>query len=235
MIKLQRWIELLALISLLLLYGLSAYQRNLVWKDDVALWSDVVKKSPEKARPRNNLGVGFNKKGLPHEAISSLKEALRLKPGYMDAYVNLGNSYIKIGIIDEAISAYIEALTLKPDDVNAQINLAGAYGTKGLLDKAIYILKRLVEAEPHEPLAHYNLGIAYNLKGLKELAVMELKEVIRLEPGNIRALYYLGEIELYDMGDRESALFYYERLLSIDPEHHYAPKARGRIKEIRGK
>lgn len=63
---------------------------------------------------------------------------------------------------------------------------------------------------------------------------MELKEALRLEPGNIRALYYLGEIYLYDMRDPESALFYYERILSIDAGHHYAREARGIIKEIRG-
>ncbi|MDP2278847.1 MAG: tetratricopeptide repeat protein, partial [Nitrospirota bacterium] len=103
--QIKQYLEFIIVFGFVLLYGLSAYQRNLVWKDDVTLWSDVVKKSPEKARAHNNLGVGFNKKGLPNEAISALKSALCLKPDYMDAYVNLGNSYIKMGLIDKAISA----------------------------------------------------------------------------------------------------------------------------------
>ena len=42
------YIEPVVLVSLLLVFAAAAYQRNLIWKDDLSLWSDVVKKSPTK-------------------------------------------------------------------------------------------------------------------------------------------------------------------------------------------
>ena len=42
------YVEFLVLVSLVLLFATATYQRNLIWKDDLSLWSDVVKKSPTK-------------------------------------------------------------------------------------------------------------------------------------------------------------------------------------------
>lgn len=36
--------------------SIATYQRNTVWHDEITLWEDVVKKSPNKARGYNNLG-----------------------------------------------------------------------------------------------------------------------------------------------------------------------------------
>jgi tetratricopeptide (TPR) repeat protein len=226
------WIEIVVLFVVILLYGLATYQRNLVWKYDLSLWSDVVKKSPYKARPHNNIGLALNNNNLVDKAILELKKALRLKPDYVEAYGNLGNSYMKRGMIDQAISTYIEALIFKPDYVKARINLAAAYGTKGWLDRAIEELKMILDIYPDEPDAHYNIGIAYNLIGLKELAITELNKSLHLRPDDIRALYYLGEIYLYDMKDPWSALSCYRRILSINPYDRYAHMAKNRIQEI---
>ena len=38
---------------------LFTYQRNLLYQDPLLLWSDTVAKSPNKARPHNNLGYAY--------------------------------------------------------------------------------------------------------------------------------------------------------------------------------
>ena len=54
--NLTRYIELAVLMGLVMVSGIAAHQRNLVWKDDFSLWSDVVKKSLHNARACYNLG-----------------------------------------------------------------------------------------------------------------------------------------------------------------------------------
>lgn len=59
-----RYLELLVLIMLVGVFATVAHRRNLVWKDDLSLWSDVVKKSPSKDRPHDYMGIACFKNGL---------------------------------------------------------------------------------------------------------------------------------------------------------------------------
>lgn len=52
--NLTRYIEVAARIGLVIVSGIVAYQRNIVWKDDLSLWSDIVKKSPDNDRSHYN-------------------------------------------------------------------------------------------------------------------------------------------------------------------------------------
>ena len=53
------YIESVVLVSLLLVFAAAAYQRNFIWKNDLSLWSDVVKKSPGKVRPHDYMGIAL--------------------------------------------------------------------------------------------------------------------------------------------------------------------------------
>jgi len=50
LVKLNTYIEFLVLIVVVLVFGTAAHRRNLVWKDELSLWSNVVKNSPAKPR-----------------------------------------------------------------------------------------------------------------------------------------------------------------------------------------
>src|SRR3972149_11872105 len=72
---------------------LASYQRNLAWRDELTLWEDVIKKSSNKSRGYNNVGVNYSLQGRIDDATAMYKTALRLKPDYLDAHNNLGNNY----------------------------------------------------------------------------------------------------------------------------------------------
>src|SRR6266540_4357767 len=58
--------------------GAATYARNSVWKDETTLWSDVVSKSPRKARPHDELGSAYAAKGRLEDAVGEFLEAIRL-------------------------------------------------------------------------------------------------------------------------------------------------------------
>jgi tetratricopeptide (TPR) repeat protein len=100
------YIESVVLAGLVLLFATATYQRNIVWKDDLSLWSDIVKKSPNKARPYNNLGLAlFNNKDFD-KALVEFRQALRLNPRSEKAYLNIGMIYEEKGRIKDAIEQY---------------------------------------------------------------------------------------------------------------------------------
>ncbi len=73
---------------------LFTYQRNLLYQDRLLLWSDAVRKSPNKARPHNNLGYAYSLHGDWDSAIEEFRMAARLDSHYVLAQENLRDAYL---------------------------------------------------------------------------------------------------------------------------------------------
>jgi len=86
-------VMLLALLMIIACNSVLTYQRNKVWKDDLTLWVDTVRGSPDKARPLNNLGEVYLDMGHFTQALIYLNKALEIDPGYANAYYNRGLVY----------------------------------------------------------------------------------------------------------------------------------------------
>jgi tetratricopeptide (TPR) repeat protein len=239
----SRWVELLVVIATVLIYGLVTYQRNTVWKDDISLWSDCIKKSPAKARPHNNLGVAYTEKGLIEKAIVEIKESLRLKPDFINAFISLGNAYMKIGLTDKAIYQYNEALRLKPDYGEAYVNLGNAIISKGNIEQAITCYKTSIALTPGYVPARVNLASAYGSKGMTEEAISEYKKALELKSDNPDIHYNLGvAYEQLAKSQEPRAMSYehflntaineYKKTLMLNP---YDLQARERIMKLRAK
>jgi tetratricopeptide (TPR) repeat protein len=70
------------------------YQRNSLYSDKLSLWSETVQKSPNKARPHNNLGHAYALQGDWDRAIEEFRVAARLDPDFMLAQENLRDAYL---------------------------------------------------------------------------------------------------------------------------------------------
>jgi tetratricopeptide (TPR) repeat protein len=70
------------------------YQRNALYRDPVLLWSDTVEKSPQKARPHNNLGHAYLLRDDWERAIEEFRIAVQLDPDYALARKNLRDAYL---------------------------------------------------------------------------------------------------------------------------------------------
>ena len=81
-------------LGLVLLLCFFTYQRNFLYRDQVSLWSDTVQKSPNKARPHNNLGHAYALQGDWDQAIEEFRIAARLDPDYALAQNNLRAAYL---------------------------------------------------------------------------------------------------------------------------------------------
>ena len=73
---------------------LMTFQRNELYRDPVLLWSDTVEKSPQKARPHNNLGHAYLLRDDWDRAIEEFRIAARLDPDYALAQKNLRDAYL---------------------------------------------------------------------------------------------------------------------------------------------
>jgi Tfp pilus assembly protein PilF len=170
------------IVVIILALSVTTFARNNTWRDDVSIWEDIVKKSPNKARPHNNLGVVYRQEGRLDEAMKEYQIAVRLNPSYADAHINLGVIYQKQGLLDEAMKEYQIAVSLNPKNAVVHNNRGIIYGRQGRLDEAMREFQAAVRINPDYADAHSNLGVAYQQKGRLDEAKSEFQTALRLNP-----------------------------------------------------
>ncbi|SNB44906.1 tetratricopeptide repeat protein [Geobacter sp. DSM 9736] len=152
-----------AICLILIVFSMATIRRNSDWKN---IWQDAVEKSPNKARPWNNLGDALMKGGNPVQAITSFKKALDLQPDYADAWMNLGTAYIDAGEYDKALEVLHSVLRKNPLDFHALNSVGVAYANQGEIEKAVGFFEKSNAVNPAYDTARTNLERARRELGL---------------------------------------------------------------------
>ncbi len=92
--KLARIAAGIVAVSAILALSIATFQRNVLYHDPVLFWSDAAAKSPQKARPHNNLGHSYAEQGNWDQAIDEFRIAAKLDPNYVLAQDNLRDAYL---------------------------------------------------------------------------------------------------------------------------------------------
>ena len=87
----------------------------------------VIRREPELAGPRANLGILYARTGHSAQAIESLKQAISLNPDRAAYYNELGMVSRREGRFDEARRNYAKALDLDPNYAYAHLNIGILY------------------------------------------------------------------------------------------------------------
>lgn len=170
-------------------YSFLTYERNFIWNDDITLWSDVVNKSPKKARGYENRGFAYQIKGDFDKAAADYNEALKFNPFRAGTYSNLGIIYQIKGDIDSAIGNFNKALLLSPDLAGVYYNRGYAYQLKGYIVQAIADYSKAIEINPSYADAYNNRGNAYLNKGDFDKAMADYNKALKIDPGYAPAKY----------------------------------------------
>jgi tetratricopeptide (TPR) repeat protein len=207
-------------VMIFLVMGLSAtaYARNTVWQDGVTLWEDVIKKSPNKARPYLNLGGIYLKQGRMNETIAAYQAAIKRKPDYAEAHNNLGVAYQKKGRLDDAVQEIQTALKYKPDYAEAHNTLGQVYYDQGRFDDAFKEYQTALKYKPNYAEAHNNLGVLYQRQGRLDDAIKEIQMALMDKPEDAEGYYNLGTVYI-KMGKLDEAKALLLKAVGLDPSH----------------
>lgn len=182
------------LIAVLVSYCAGTIARNAVWRDDYALFSDIVRQSPHSPFPHYMLGNAYAQRGQPANAATEFKTALGLKPDYAPVHHNLGMIYMGQKQFVEASAEFETALKFKPDYANAYNHLGVAYAAQGRIQDAIQEYRKAIEIDSGSAEAHNNLGIAYAGAGRIREAFDEFNAAIMITPGYVEARHNLDSL-----------------------------------------
>jgi Flp pilus assembly protein TadD len=212
----SRFAKVAAAMFALIIMGLASatYARNVLWKDKVSLWEDVVRKSPNSSRGYNNLGIAYYEKGRNDEAIRIYEHAIALNPRYLDAYMNLGVSYAVTGRLDAAIEKFSAVVAKDPKNDDAYLNLGRAYSDLRRPHEAIEYFRRAITVNPNNVAAFHGLGTAYARLGHLDDALAAYTRFVELSPHNPEA--YRNRALVYQAkGDMANALEDFQQACSL--------------------
>jgi hypothetical protein len=122
------------------------------------------------------MGNVLKDKGNLEAAIDSYKQALKIKPDYVNAYYNMGVALHDKGNLEAAIDSYKQVLKIKPDYAEAYYNMGNVLQKKGDLEAAIDSYKQAIKIKPDHAEVHGNLGLAFIGVGNRNNAFLNLKK-----------------------------------------------------------
>ena len=207
-------------ISLAVPYSIQTVGRNSVWKDDLTLFSDTVRKSPDGELPNGMLGIALMGAGRFDEAIGQFRKTLLLNPDSANAYYNLGLTLMKKGRPVEAIPEFEKTLTLTPNDSDARRSLANSYLKAGMTDNAIEQFRILVASNAASPETYLDFGVALRQQGKSQEAIESYRKALALNPDYAEAHFNLGNAYA-DSGQMEKAVERYESAVRLKPGNAY--------------
>ena len=117
---------LVALIAVICLYSYATMERNRIWRTEITIWEDTIKKAPDNKYAFNNLGILVTREGEVDKGISLFKKALEIDPMHHPARNNLGAAFAKSGRIREAAVEFSTVLKSDPKNSDARGNLSKA-------------------------------------------------------------------------------------------------------------
>jgi cytochrome c-type biogenesis protein CcmH/NrfG len=183
----------LVVIVVLLLSG-ATIARNQLWRDPVAMWQDVKRKSARNPRAWVNLGKEYSVRKMYREAIVEYQGAIEINPRSPYPYNNLGRNYLDLGMVPESIPFFRKANELMPEYPVGRYNLGTALMKLGDFPAAAGELAIAVRLAPYEPLFRTALGGALLMQGRLDEAEREFSQVLQVQPMNNPARAGMQEI-----------------------------------------
>jgi tetratricopeptide (TPR) repeat protein len=178
----SRLLKITAICSVVMIFCAWTFERNAVWSSDVAIWRDTAAKSPQKARPHNNLGNALKSHGNFAEAIAHYRQALRINPNYAKAYNNLGTALAAEGKSEQAIEQFNHALELNPAYAEAYNNIGVALADQKKYVEAAGYFAEALRLKPDHAGAYNNMGAALIKMGRLNDALAHFYTALRLNP-----------------------------------------------------
>ncbi|MBF0484095.1 MAG: tetratricopeptide repeat protein [Candidatus Omnitrophica bacterium] len=219
-------VRMILITSLIVLLGMITFQRNAIWKDDISLWSSVVKESPNKPSPNYNLGCAYQQKGMPDEALYYFNQTYNSYRYHYKNYVNRAMILEDRGDIKGAFEDLNRAIFLRNDLAEAFNNRGGLFGRLEKYDQALADLNRCLMIQPIFPEAYYNRGMVYQKQNRFPEAVADLNMAIKLNPRYTAA--YLNRGSAYIMMQKYNEAYQdLTKAIELNPQYAEAYLNRG--------
>lgn len=179
-------------------------------------YREALKRDPENATAKHNLGVILNEQGRYEEAIPMLKEALKADDKDAVGHYVLASALSHKGLFDEAMVEAQKATLLDKSEPLAFRALAEAALGKGDVPTAIEAYKAIDLLDASDDEDHHKLGQLLGMSGDNDGEITEQKKAIEQNKNNLDARIALAKA-LHRKGAVDDAQEELQKVLEIAP------------------
>jgi len=192
------WIRGAAAVGLVGVVGATGMDRarSAVWNDDVRLWEEAVRLTPESRSAHINLGVSHMTRKEYDRAEGEFRRVLALSPDYARAYYALGLLEIRRERYDEAETFLTKTIALASDYSGSYHALGDVAMKRGQAQEAESAFQRAVALNPRDAGAQAKLGLLAQRAGDDGAAERFYRDALALDPDQALARNNLGTLYL---------------------------------------
>ena len=153
------------------------------YKEAIDSYRQSIKIDPFNAADANYaLGLAYRDSGKTDEEIQAYKQAIRLRPDFVNAFNRLGAAYVRVKKYGDAVEVYRQLSTLKPGDATAPNSMGEAYLELNRLPEAQESFRQSIRLKPDFGKAYYNLGKCLLAMGNRDGALEQYNILQNIDP-----------------------------------------------------
>ena len=149
---------------------------------------------PEPFEESHQKALDYVSQGNPSEALTEIKECVRLQPSSAKAFNLMGDCYNALNQLDDADYAYGEAIKLSSQYADPKLGMAEVWVKKGELQSAVDLCQEVIRhtnstQTKERAEAHFKIGLIYMLGNHKSEAMDCYRELQKLDEESANRLF----------------------------------------------
>ena len=181
-------------------------------------YKKLISKDPKNVRALVGLANTYSLRQDFDNSFKYINRALKINPRYRNAYILKGSNYRILGNVKLAISSYETAVQQDPSFYGGYLMLGALYESEKN-SICIEYYTTASQLQPKNPDVLYSLAYSKQIFGQEKEAAIIYRKMIKLDSTYYEANFQLGYIKQFTDLDLDSALYFYNAALDIEPRH----------------
>ena len=189
-------------------------------------YSEISRKTEHREAALQALAQLYLQSQRTRDAADTLAALNREMPDSLSHCARYAGLLDALGETGAAIAVYDRFILRQPSAATAHFNLALLYRKEKRYEEARSAYEKAIEFGISDPQEVYsNLGVLYAELRDSEKATTMYHRALEIAPDYLPALFNMAGL-LEELGERQEAIRYYQKILAIEPRHH---ESRARI------
>jgi len=172
-------------------------------------------------------GLEDIQQGFPQDALESFKQALKLNPNFIKAYLGLGDAHVSLREYAKAAGGYGKVISMRPDKARLAYFKRGEINfLLGQLQQAMADFQAAIEIDPNYADAHMSLGNTFFKLKSYEQAITYYDRTLEANPDRDLAAFRRGR-SYYILKEFPEAIRDFSYAIDLQPSNVDAYYYRG--------